>query len=99
MYAYNFVHRKQKPPIPAPASCTLTLFKVHGSPDGKEGVADRTLNASASMPLGTARNSQDCAFDSGTNSIPDTSRYDPWVIPRLDVTDSTSFLLKHAPSK
>jgi hypothetical protein len=96
LYAYNFVHRKQKPAgIPPSLACAQTVFKVHGSSDGKKLIANETLNSSASMPLGTTRSG--CASFNGTNSIPDLSRYDPWAIPSLDVTDSTQITLEHAP--
>ncbi len=96
LYAYNFLHRKQKPAgIPPSLACAQTVFKVHGSSDGKKLIANRTFNTSASMPLGTTRG--DCASFNGTNSIPDLSRYDPWVIPSVNVTDSTQITLEHAP--
>lgn len=100
IYAYNFLHRNQKPAgLPPSIACSQTVFKMHGKTDGTRSVADRTLKSSGSMPLGTSRNSQDCAFFQGTNSIPDTSRYDPWMIPTLNASDETHVVLEHGPPK
>jgi hypothetical protein len=98
IYAYNWVHRRQKPPgLPAFVACTQTVFTglTAGLPDGTKQVADHTFESGGSMPLGTARNG--CASVNGTNAIPDTVRYDPWTIPHLNVSDSTRIVLDHAP--